>query len=71
MDLREEFKDLMYILKKKKINYKEFNQLIGNYFVKDYEEIEDNYYIINIICEPNYVDNHLYRYYTDYVELVN
>lgn len=64
--MKEEFDILNLYLNKKKISYKEFNELIGNYFVKDYEELEDNYYLIKVIRHSNGVDN----IYTDYVEVI-
>ena len=70
MNLEDEYKNLKYLLEKKKLTYSEFNEIIGNYYVKDYEEIDDNYYIIKILCSPSFVDNIRYDYYTDYIELL-
>ncbi len=67
IDTKEEFDTLNEYLNKKKLTYSEFNDLIGNYFVKDYEELEDNYYLIEIIT--NSVKGK--EFYTDYIEVVN
>ncbi|HSQ87387.1 MAG TPA: hypothetical protein VLM92_01050 [Romboutsia sp.] len=67
INMKEEFDILNNFLNKKKLTYSEFNDLIGNYFVKDYEELEDNYYLIEIITNSIPGKN----YYTDYIEIIN
>jgi hypothetical protein len=67
INTKEEFDTLNEYLNKKRLTYGEFNDLIGNYFVKDYEELEDNYYLIEIIT--NSVKGK--EFYTDYIEVVN
>lgn len=67
INTKEEFDTLNEYLNKKRLTYSEFNDLIGNYFVKDYEELEDNYYLIEIITKS--VKGK--EFYTDYIEVVN
>lgn len=40
--MKEELRLLNEYLKKKELTYSEFNELIGNYFVKNYEELDDD-----------------------------
>ncbi|MDU4935815.1 MAG: hypothetical protein E6X43_10925 [Peptostreptococcaceae bacterium] len=44
--MNEELERVNYLLKKKEITYQEFNELIGSYYIDDYEELEDGYYIL-------------------------
>lgn len=67
MDLKEELNSLNSILKKRIINYTEFNDIIGNYYVLDYEELEDNYFLIKILTQNNH--KNINNYYTDYIML--
>lgn len=67
INTKEDFDTLNEYLNKKRLTYSEFNDLIGNYFVKDYEELEDNYYLIEIITKS--VKGK--EFYTDYIEVVN
>lgn len=66
--MEEELKLLNDLLKKKNISYSEFNEIIGNYFVLNYEELEDDYYLLKIMCQGS--DNNGYNYYTDYVQII-
>ena len=63
--MEEELLILKQYLSKKILSYSEFNELIGNYFVQDYEELEDNYYLIKVIRPSNDGGNT----YLDYVEV--
>lgn len=67
INTKEEFDTLNKFLNKKKLTYNEFNTLIGNYFVKDYEELEENYYLIEVLS--NSIPGK--KYYTDYIEIIN
>lgn len=66
--MKEELNLLNNLLKKKTITYSEFNDIIGNYFVLDYDELEDNYYLLKIMSQINHDDGK--NYYTDYVQIV-
>lgn len=61
-------KEVLEILEKyiKKKNLK-YNELIGNYFVREYEELDDNYYLIKIV-RPN---SSKLEVYTDYIKIIN
>ncbi len=63
--MKEELKLLNDYLKKKELTYSEFNDLIGNYFVKDYEELDEDYYLIKVI-RPSKCKQEVY---TDYVRV--
>lgn len=63
----DEFKNLNKYLNKKTLNYNEFNNLIGNYFVESYEEFDENYYLIRVI-RPEKEGNNTY---IDYIEVKN
>lgn len=67
--MEEELNILGSLLRKKQITYNEFNDLIGNYYVKEYEELEDNYYLIKVIRPSDSIDRSN-NYYTDYVEVI-
>ncbi|MDK2563475.1 hypothetical protein QOZ84_07925 [Romboutsia sedimentorum] len=67
INTKEEFDILNKFLNKKRLTYNEFNSLIGNYFVKDYEELEDNYYLVEVLV--NSIPGK--KYYTDYIEIIN
>lgn len=64
--MKEDYIILNEYLNKKLLTYNEFNELIGNYFVDDYEELEENYYLIKIIrlAESNST------IYTDYIQIM-
>lgn len=64
--MKDELNTLNLYLSKKRISYTEFNELIGNYFVQDYEELEDNYYLLKIIRPLNKESS----IYTDYIEVI-
>ncbi|MGL5313963.1 MAG: hypothetical protein ACRC92_12015 [Peptostreptococcaceae bacterium] len=64
--MKDELNTLNLYLSKKRISYAEFNELIGNYFVQDYEELEDNYYLLKIIRPLNEENST----YTDYIEVI-
>lgn len=66
MDIKEEFIQLRRLLNKRTLTYSEFNELIGNYYVKEYEELEDNYYLLKIIDKTSKSHN----CYTDYIEVL-
>ncbi|RDY23724.1 hypothetical protein CHF27_006245 [Romboutsia maritimum] len=72
MDFKLELDNLNYYLRKKKLTYNEFNEIIGNYYVKDYEEFDENYYILEIIAPLNNTNNKEKEnmYYTDYIEII-
>jgi len=36
-------------IKKKELTYTEFNDFIGNYFVKECEQLDDDYYLVKAI----------------------
>ncbi|SCH61110.1 MULTISPECIES: hypothetical protein [unclassified Romboutsia] len=59
------------LLKKKVINYKEFNELIGSYYICDFEELEDSYYILKVLS-PLYElsKSESENYYTSFVQVV-
>jgi hypothetical protein len=67
INTKEEFDILNKFLNKKRLTYNEFNSLIGNYFIKDYEELEDNYYLVEVLV--NSIPGK--KYYTDYIEIIN
>ena len=67
INTKEEFDILNKFLNKKRLTYNEFNSLIGNYFIKDYEELEDNYYLVEVLI--NSIPGK--KYYTDYIEIIN
>lgn len=58
--MEEELNILGSLLRKKQITYNEFNDLIGNYYVKEYEELEDNYYLIKVIRPSDSIDRSNY-----------
>lgn len=64
--MKEELKLLNEYLNKKELTYSEFNELIGNYFVKDYEELDDDCYLIKVI-RPGKCKQEVY---TDYVRVI-
>lgn len=66
--MEEELKLLNSLLKKKTISFSEFNEIIGNYFVLDYEELEDDYYLLKIMTQGSHNDTK--NYYTDYVQII-
>lgn len=66
--MEEELRILNNLLRKKQITYNEFNDLIGNYYVREYEELEDNYYLIKVIRQSDSIGSE--NYYTDYVEVI-
>ena len=53
-------------LKKRELTYSEFKDLIENYFVKDYKELDDDYYLVKVIrlskCKQ--------EMYTDYIRII-
>lgn len=67
-----ELERLKYLLIKKEITYSEFNELIGSYYISDYEELEDGYYILSIIS-PVYSLSKREEddYYTDFIHIIN
>lgn len=65
--MKEELEILEKYIKKKNLKYNEFNELIGNYFVREYEELDDNYYLIKIV-RPNSSKGEVY---TDYIKIIN
>ncbi len=48
------------------LTYSEFKDLIENYFVKDYEELEDDYYLVKVI-RPSKCKQEMY---TDYIKII-
>lgn len=64
--MKEELRLLNEYLKKKELTYSEFNELIGNYFVKNYEELDDDIYLIGVI-RPSKCSQEVY---TDYVRVI-
>lgn len=64
--MKEELELLNDYLRKKELTYSEFNDFIGNYFVKDYEELDDDYYLVKVIrlskCKQ--------EMYTDYIRII-
>ena len=64
--MKEELELLNDCLKKRELTYSEFKDLIENYFVKDYEELEDDYYLVKVIrlskCKQ--------EMYTDYIRII-
>ncbi len=64
--MKEELKLLNDYLKKKDLTYSEFNELIGNYFVKNYEELDDDIYLIEVI-RPSKCSKEVYN---DYVRVI-
>lgn len=65
--MKEELEILEKYIKKKNLKYNEFNELIGNYFIREYEELDDNYYLIKIV-RPN---SSKLEVYTDYIKIIN
>ena len=53
-------------LKKRELTYSEFKDLIENYFVKDYKELEDDYYLVKVI-RPSKCKQEMY---TDYIRII-
>lgn len=64
--MKEELELLNDYLRKKELTYSEFNDLIGNYFVKDYEELDDDYYLVKVI-RPSKCKQEVY---TDYIRII-
>lgn len=64
--MKEELKLLNDYLKKKELTYTEFNDLIGNYFVKEYEQLDDDYYLLKVI-RPSKCTQEVY---TDYIRVI-
>ena len=64
--MKEELKLLNDYLKKKELTYTEFNDLIGNYFVKEYEKLDDDYYLLKVI-RPSKCKQEVY---TDYIRVI-
>lgn len=64
--MKEELELLNDYLKKNELTYSEFNDLIGNYFVKDYEELDDDYYLLKVI-RPSKCKQEVY---TDYIRII-
>ena len=64
--MKEELKLLNDYLKKKELSYTEFNDLIGNYFVKEYEQLDDDYYLLKVI-RPSKCNQEVY---TDYIRVI-
>ena len=64
--MKEELELLNDYLRKKELTYSEFNDFIGNYFVKDYEELEDDYYLVKVI-RPSKCKQEMY---TDYIRII-
>ncbi len=64
--MKEELKLLNDYLKKKELTYTEFNDLIGNYFVKEYEQLDDDYYLLKVI-RPSKCNQEVY---TDYIRVI-
>ena len=64
--MKEELELLNDYLRKKELTYSEFNDLIGNYFVKDYEELDDDYYLVKVI-RPSKCKQEMY---TDYIRII-
>lgn len=59
-------------IKKKEITYQEFNELIGSYYIDDYEELEDGYYILNVISPLHSLSqSNGDNYYTDFIQVIN
>ena len=64
--MKEKLELLSDYLRKKELTYSEFNDLIGNYFVKDYEELDDDYYLVKVI-RPSKCKQEMY---TDYIRII-
>lgn len=64
--MKEELELLNDYLKKKELTYSEFNDLIGNYFVKEYEELDDDYYLVKVIRQSKCKQ----EVYTDYIRII-
>lgn len=64
--MKEELELLNDYLRKKELTYSEFNDFIGNYFVKDYEELDDDYYLVKVII-PSKCKQEMY---TDYIRII-
>lgn len=70
--MNEELERVNYLLKKKEITYQEFNELIGSYYIDDYEELEDGYYILNVISPLHLLSqSNGDNYYTDFIQVIN
>ena len=52
--------------KERELTYSEFKDLIENYFKKDYEELEDDYYLVKVI-RPSKCKQEMY---TDYIRII-
>lgn len=61
--MEEELLRLNFLVNKKELTYNEFNELIGNYYIYDYEEFEDGCYLIDIKSHGTS--------YTDYIYVKN
>ena len=64
--MKEELELLNDCLKKRELTYSEFKDLIENYFVKDYKELEDDYYLVKVI-RPSKCKQEMY---TDYIRII-
>lgn len=64
--MKEKLELLSDCLKKRELTYSEFKDLIENYFVKDYEELEDDYYLVKVI-RPSKCKQEMY---TDYIRII-
>ena len=64
--MKEKLELLSDYLRKKELTYSEFNDFIGNYFVKDYEELDDDYYLVKVI-RPSKCKQEMY---TDYIRII-
>ena len=70
--MNEELERVNYLLKKKEITYQEFNERIGSYYIDDYEELEDGYYILNVISPLHSLSqSNGDNYYTDFIQVIN
>ncbi len=67
--MNDELEKVNKLLRKKVINYKEFNFLIGSYYIYDFEELEDSYYILKVLS-PLYESSKGENYYTSFVQVV-
>ena len=68
--MKEELNNLKYLLNKREITYNVFNELIGNYYVANYEEFEDGYYLISVISKLHGLSSSESDIYTDYIRLI-
>ena len=64
--MKEESELLNAYLKKRELTYSEFNDLIGNYFVKEYEELDGDYYLLKVIRQSKCNK----EIYTDYIRII-